>query len=684
MDRARISRAMIVSAIVLALPGTVSAATGGGTLDGGAVTIDRFLDQYGDPFADLAPLPAAVAALEERMRDHGDLASVIALAPELLEALPESPRLNGLHAAALAAAGDNREATRIVDEHPTARDTVWGQVAVALSARARGDMDAAATSAAQALSRAPDNAYALSLSGTLAAQRGDLAGAEAALSRAVAAAPEAASYHTNLGAVRLSAGDLDAAVSALTAAIDLAPQSCEALSMRGSALAATGRTDAAATDFEACLAVAPENRAVAAQLVSARLQGGDLDSAATAVHRHAAALDDVGAWQSEIALRGGDTRAVRAAPVAPATRAAPAHQERLAYADLIDGAAGAAADRLAPLLGEAATPGLRQVALAVDTAAGTTLNAEIRAQKPAEHFLRALVRSADGEMAGAAADMELAQDAIPGFTAEGLEKLPARGSAAPLAAGTALMLRGALIPAGPALSEAAGLGDPLAQYVAGVHARRTKAPESAAEHLSDAIAAAPEFRSAYLERAETHLALGDFAQAVADMRTALDLRAAPAVALRLGVIAEASGDDETARDAYETLLALEPDNFIANNQLAWFLLTRDGVSDRAFDLATRANALRPGNASILDTLGWLHYMSGDADTAHGYLAEAFEVSAGQMPVIRLHLAAATLELGDSAGAAALIAPLEGETLPEDLTSDLADLQARIASSVEAR
>ena len=299
---------------------------------------------------------------------------------------------------------------------------------------------------------------------------------------------------------------------------------------------------------------------------------------------------------------------------------------------------------------------------------------------PAEHLLAAFAAAEAGATDMAADHLRRAEGAIAGFTADGLtaDALPDGPALGALAAGTALMLRGVDEPAIDALETAAESGASLPLYLAAVSVRRSGDAARAADLLTRAIAVAPGFRSAFLERSEALLALEDGEAALADLRTALDLRPVPGVALRLGVMAEALDDVETARTAYETLLELAPDSFVANNQLAWFLVSRDGETTRALDLARRADSLRPGNASVLDTLGWIHFLRGDLDTAKRYLEDAFEVSGGAVPVIRYHLAEVTFRTGHPDRADDLLDGLADADASPEVARDVAELRARIA------
>jgi len=681
-QRAIFTAAMFFAAFGPGLWDRANAAPTG--LTGLPSSVDGFLELFGDPLSDLAPIDAAVTALETRLRDYADLNSVLELAPTLVGRLPDNGRLRGVYAAALAASGDPRAARRQLDDFKRAPDGVWFNVALALNARNSGDLASAEAAIAAALQAEPDNAYALNISGTLSALRSDFDAAKTAFARATEIAPEAAAYHANLGAAQLRLGMPDLALVALDRAAVLDPASCTTRQMRATALSQQGRPGDAAEELEICLAKDPRNAELAGELLSALVNAGDLDAASAALETYRAAVSLPGLWQAEIALRQGDADGVRAALAAAPTLDPRAVAERRALASLIEGDAVTARDILADAMagGGVIDPALRQTAFAVDAAQGSAITINLTPETPAEHFFAALFAARTDDATGTANHLEAAEGVISGFTGDGLKRefIPDAPALSKLAIGTALMLRGAADPAAEALTEAAVSGAPLALYVAGAHLRRANDLIAAVDLLERAVAAAPNFRAARLERSEAALATGDGATALDDLGAALRLRPTPAVALRLGVIAEALDNDKVARDAYENLLVLAPDNYIANNQLAWFLVSREGASKRAFDLATRANDLQPGNASTLDTLGWIHYLQGNTEQALEHLQQAFVISGGSIPIIRYHLAAAAFENDLPDRAREVLAPLSTGAVPENIEQDVAALRARLEAS----
>jgi Flp pilus assembly protein TadD len=145
-----------------------------------------------------------------------------------------------------------------------------------------------------------------------------------------------------------------------------------------------------------------------------------------------------------------------------------------------------------------------------------------------------------------------------------------------------------------------------------------------------------------------------------------------------GVLAEHVGDDAAARAAYERVLALEPANVVALNQLAWFLAAREIELDRALELAGQADALQPGNASVLDTKGWVLFLGGDEQAAVETLREAHAIDGGQRSLIALHLARAEAAAGDRPRAVAILRELaERDPVRDPVAAEAAALLAEL-------
>ena len=77
--------------------------------------------------------------------------------------------------------------------------------------------------------------------------------------------------------------------------------------------------------------------------------------------------------------------------------------------------------------------------------------------------------------------------------------------------------------------------------------------------------------------------------------------------LLAGGIYEGKQDWDRAKQQYQKVLEIQPENPFASNNLAYVMLQQGGNVDVAFAMAQTARRLLPENASTADTLGWAFY-----------------------------------------------------------------------------
>jgi tetratricopeptide (TPR) repeat protein len=113
----------------------------------------------------------------------------------------------------------------------------------------------------------------------------------------------------------------------------------------------------------------------------------------------------------------------------------------------------------------------------------------------------------------------------------------------------------------------------------------------------------------------------------------------------LGIIQTRQKNYQAAADAYEKLLALNPQSGPALNNLAWLYCDNLGDVDKAYDLAQRARQLVPNDPSAEDTLGWIFFRKGDYVSALKLFQDSALGLAGN-PEARFHLGIAHYMLAD--------------------------------------
>jgi tetratricopeptide (TPR) repeat protein len=85
---------------------------------------------------------------------------------------------------------------------------------------------------------------------------------------------------------------------------------------------------------------------------------------------------------------------------------------------------------------------------------------------------------------------------------------------------------------------------------------------------------------------------------------------------------ERAGDFKGAEESLRKILAADPSNATALNNLGYFLTERGERLPEALDMIQRASRAEPTNASFLDSLGWVYFKMGQLDEAERNLSDA--------------------------------------------------------------
>jgi tetratricopeptide (TPR) repeat protein len=96
--------------------------------------------------------------------------------------------------------------------------------------------------------------------------------------------------------------------------------------------------------------------------------------------------------------------------------------------------------------------------------------------------------------------------------------------------------------------------------------------------------------------------------------------------LDLGQFEVVAGNIPAAAEAFDRAIEIEPDNVLALNNAAFIYAERLDDLAKALPYAERAVAVRPNEATILDTLGWIYYRLGRHEEAEEYLRRAVKIS----------------------------------------------------------
>lgn len=132
----------------------------------------------------------------------------------------------------------------------------------------------------------------------------------------------------------------------------------------------------------------------------------------------------------------------------------------------------------------------------------------------------------------------------------------------------------------------------------------------------------------YLVISGLYLQSGRAPEAVAAARKALELAPAErpdmveAALITLSSAQERAGDPRGSEESLRRILARDPDNATALNNLGYFLVERNERLPEALEMIQRAVRANPNNSSFLDSLGWAYFKLGRLDEAERHLMEA--------------------------------------------------------------
>lgn len=192
--------------------------------------------------------------------------------------------------------------------------------------------------------------------------------------------------------------------------------------------------------------------------------------------------------------------------------------------------------------------------------------------------------------------------------------------------------------------------DALAHNLKGKVLTRMKKYKAAQQSLEKACAIAPNWPQASNDLASLFILQDKKKQAIKRFEMALTRNPQNPVAyLTLGRLYEEKSDYKNAIAIYEKGVEQVPGFWSAANRLA-FLLADQATSmeelERAQKFASTAYRMKPGQGSIIDTLGWIHYKKGETEKAL-HLYEQLISAAPQDPLVNYHMGVVLEKSGDT-------------------------------------
>ncbi len=171
--------------------------------------------------------------------------------------------------------------------------------------------------------------------------------------------------------------------------------------------------------------------------------------------------------------------------------------------------------------------------------------------------------------------------------------------------------------------------------------------------LLKAVKLNPNISEPYMMLAGLYAAVGKDQAALKQLGDVVARTNNIAAFMEIGRIQDTQSNYPAARDAYEKVLALNPNVSSALNNLAYLYSERLNDLDKAYALAGKARQLLPNDPSTADTLGWVLYRRGDYTRALGMLSESANKLPGE-PEVQFHLGMTHYMLGQEDAAEATL------------------------------
>jgi tetratricopeptide (TPR) repeat protein len=119
-----------------------------------------------------------------------------------------------------------------------------------------------------------------------------------------------------------------------------------------------------------------------------------------------------------------------------------------------------------------------------------------------------------------------------------------------------------------------------------------------------------------LRIAETYRLKGDLNKAIDDFRASS--QAAPndtRSLLELALLMDSTGQPDQAQPIYQKIISVQPDNWVALNNLAYLQADKGVDLDSAQSMAQRARQKAPNSPEVADTLGWIYIKRNQSEEA---------------------------------------------------------------------
>jgi tetratricopeptide (TPR) repeat protein len=187
----------------------------------------------------------------------------------------------------------------------------------------------------------------------------------------------------------------------------------------------------------------------------------------------------------------------------------------------------------------------------------------------------------------------------------------------------------------------------------------------------------------WMHMGEAYRYKGDFAKGIALLEQAFEqLPDNAGIATNLALLYEVTKDYPHARQYYEKAIAIDPNNPLALNNLAYMLTLTNGDLDLALTYARTAQQKLPSFVEVNDTIGWIYLKKNWIDDAIGSFRLLTE-QAPQNPEFHYHLGLALYQQGSLAEAMDECKMALLDKPEPDMDKDIHELIDKIAPEADA-
>jgi tetratricopeptide (TPR) repeat protein len=169
--------------------------------------------------------------------------------------------------------------------------------------------------------------------------------------------------------------------------------------------------------------------------------------------------------------------------------------------------------------------------------------------------------------------------------------------------------------------------------------------DQAEKALLKAIELDPASRAPYLILGQLYVASNKHQQALDRLNNLAAKTNEVTALMQIGLIHEAMTNYPAACEAYEKVIAVNPNFTPALNNLAYLYSEPLKQPDKAYAMADKARKLLPNDPSVADTLGWILFQRGDYGRALAMIQEAALKLAAD-PEVQIHLGMAHYMLAE--------------------------------------